>query len=186
MQLPVFARVVFARTVFARLVLARRVLTRSVFARPGLRCWAVAALLLLSAASCSDSNSASPDKLDIVTASGQHRTFNVEVVSRPEERERGLMYRQTLASDAGMLFDFQQDASVSMWMKNTFIPLDMVFITADGTVVKVAADTVPQSLETIPSGRPIRAVLEIKGGEAARQGIAAGDHVRHPVFKNAP
>jgi uncharacterized membrane protein (UPF0127 family) len=154
------------------------------FARHGLHCWlAVALLFLSSAAACSDS--ASPAKLEIVTASGQHRVFNVEVVSSGEERERGLMYRQSLAADAGMLFDFQQDQPVSMWMKNTFIPLDMLFITADGTVVRVAADTVPQSLETIPSGQPVRAVLEIKGGEAARQGIAAGDHVLHPVFKNA-
>lgn len=153
-------------------------------ARRSVRCWTAAALLLSlsSAAACSDS--ASPGKLEIVTASGQHRTFNVEVVSRPEERERGLMYRQSLAPDAGMLFDFQQDQLVSMWMKNTFIPLDMLFITADGTVAKVAADAVPQSLATIPSDRPVRAVLEIKGGEAARQGIAAGDRVLHPVFKN--
>jgi uncharacterized membrane protein (UPF0127 family) len=155
-------------------------------ARRRLRCWATAAafLLLSAVAACSDS-AASSDKLEIVTASGQHRVFNVEVVSRPEERERGLMYRQSLAPDAGMLFDFQHDEPVSMWMKNTFIPLDMLFITADGTVVKVAANTVPQSLETIPSERPVRAVLEIKGGEAARQGIAAGDHVLYPVFKNA-
>jgi uncharacterized membrane protein (UPF0127 family) len=153
------------------------------FARRGLACRLVVALLfLVSAAACSDS--AAADKLEIVTKSGQHRVFTVEVVSSGEERERGLMYRQSLAPDAGMLFDFQRDEPVAMWMKNTFIPLDMLFITADGTVVRVATDTVPQSLETIPSGQPVRAVLEIKGGEAARQGIAAGDHVLHPVFKN--
>jgi uncharacterized membrane protein (UPF0127 family) len=154
------------------------------FARRTARCWAAAALLLLSpVAACSDPASAA--RLEIVTAAGQHRVFNVEVASRPEERERGLMYRQSLAPDAGMLFDFHDDQMVSMWMKNTFIPLDMLFITADGTVAKVAANTVPQSLATISSDRPVRAVLEIKGGEAARQGIAAGDRVLHQVFKNA-
>jgi hypothetical protein len=165
-------------------IVQQRAMRLFAFPRRALRCWTAAAILaLLSVAACSDSASAA--KLEIVTASGLHRVFNVEVASRPEERERGLMYRQSIAPDAGMLFDFQQDQPVSMWMKNTFIPLDMLFIAADGTVVKVAANTVPQSLATISSDRPVRAVLEIKGGEAARQGIAPGDHVLHAVFKNA-
>ena len=155
------------------------------FARRSVRHWTAAALLLLLSAAGACSESASPAKLEIVTRSGEHRSFSVEVASRPDERERGLMYRQNLAADAGMLFDFQQDDMVSMWMKNTFIPLDMLFITADGTVVKIAHDTVPHSLATISSERPVRAVLEIKGGEAARQGIAPGDRALHPVFKNA-
>ncbi|MGE5538811.1 MAG: DUF192 domain-containing protein [Gemmatimonas sp.] len=154
-------------------------------ARRSVRCWIAAALLLLVSAAAACSQSADPARLEIVTRSGEHRAFTVEVASRPDERERGLMYRQSLAADAGMLFDFGIDQPVSMWMKNTFIPLDMLFITADGTVTKIAADTVPQSLATIPSERPVRAVLEIKGGEAARQGIAPGDRVLHPLFKTA-
>jgi uncharacterized protein len=139
-----------------------------------------AALSLIAATACSPASSS--DRLDIVTADGAHHPFHVEVATRPADRERGLMYRQSLAAEAGMLFDFHQDQLVSMWMKNTFIPLDMLFIAADGTVVGVAADAVPQSLDTISSGRPVRAVLEIKGGEAARQGIAPGAHVIHPLF----
>jgi hypothetical protein len=147
--------------------------------------WAalVLALILFATAACSKPTPS--DSLEIVTASGEHRLFHVELAVKPEQREIGLMYRQTLAADAGMLFDFQSDQMVSMWMKNTYIPLDMLFMTADGTVAKIEPNTVPQSLATISSGRPVRAVLEIKGGEAARQGIAVGDRVLHPVFSNA-
>lgn len=141
-----------------------------------------AAMSLITVAACSPASSS--DSLDIVTADGAHHPFHVEVATKPADRERGLMYRQSLSADAGMLFDFHQDQLVSMWMKNTFIPLDMLFIAADGTVVGIAADAVPQSLDTISSGRPVRAVLEIKGGEAARQGIAPGAHVVHPLFRN--
>ena len=141
-----------------------------------------AALCFVTAASCSPSEPA--DRLDIVTADGAHHSFHVELAIKPAERERGLMYRQSLAADAGMLFDFQEDRLVSMWMKNTFIPLDMLFIAKDGTIVTVAADTVPQSLDVISSGRPVRAVLEINGGEAARQNIVPGAHVVHPLFSS--
>lgn len=141
---------------------------------------ALAMLCCIAAAACSPSKPS--DRLDIVSADGAHHVFHIELASKPAERERGLMYRQSLAADAGMLFDFGEDRLVSMWMKNTFIPLDMLFITHDGTIVTIAADTVPQSLDTISSGRPVRAVLEIKGGEAARQGIALGARVMYPLF----
>ena len=144
--------------------------------------WAavIAALCFVSVGACSPSEPT--DRLDIITADGTHHSFHIELAAKPAERERGLMYRQSLAADTGMLFDFGEDRLVSMWMKNTFIPLDMLFITRDGTVVTIAANTVPQSLDTISSGRPVRAVLEIKGGEAARQGIASGARVMHPLF----
>jgi hypothetical protein len=142
---------------------------------------ALAALLFVTPAACSPAEPS--DRLDIVTADGAHRTFHVELAAKPADRERGLMYRQSIAADAGMLFDFGEEQPVSMWMKNTFIPLDMLFIANDGTVVRIAADTVPQSLDVIPSGRPVRAVLEIKGGEAARQGIAPGARVLYPLFR---
>lgn len=141
----------------------------------------LAALLVATAGACSPSEPS--DRLDIVTADGTHRTFHIELASKPADRERGLMYRQSLAANAGMLFDFGGEQMVSMWMKNTFIPLDMLFITDGGTIVTIAADTVPQSLDTISSGRPVRAVLEIKGGEAARQGIAPGAQVLYGLFK---
>jgi uncharacterized membrane protein (UPF0127 family) len=157
------------------LALAHRLLTArlAVFAAFG--------LLVLTA--CSPP--ALSDHLEIGTQDGIHRQFTVEVARKPSERERGLMYRQSLAADAGMLFDFESDQVVEMWMKNTYIPLDMLFISRDGIVTRVAADAVPQSLAIIASGEPIRAVLEIKGGEAARQGITPGAKVVHPLFQSA-
>lgn len=159
---------------------------RPVCARCGVARWAgalVAGLLLCAAAACS--KPASSDRLEIVTRAGAHRVFHVELAVTPQQRETGLMYRQTLAPDAGMLFDFRSDQMVDMWMANTYVSLDMLFISRDGTIVKIAADTIPLSRAIIPSGSPVRAVLEIKGGEAARQGIAAGDKVLHPTFGNA-
>jgi hypothetical protein len=138
-------------------------------------------MVFVTPAACSPSQPL--DRLEIVTGDGAHHTFRVELAAKPADRERGLMYRQSIDADAGMLFDFGEEQPVSMWMKNTFIPLDMLFISNAGIVVQIAADTVPQSLDVISSGRPVRAVLEIKGGEAARQGIAPGARVLYPLFK---
>jgi hypothetical protein len=143
----------------------------------------VVALIFLCVSACSPV--VDPSHLEIVGADGVHHAFHIELAVKPEERERGLMYRQSIAADAGMLFDFKVDQMVEMWMKNTFIPLDMLFISSDGSVARIATDTVPQSLETISSGQPVRAVLEIKGGEAARQGIAVGAKVIYPLFGKA-
>jgi uncharacterized protein len=140
----------------------------------------VAVLAMLALAACSKDSD--PAHLEIVGTDGVRHAFNIELAVKPEERERGLMFRQSIAADGGMLFDFKADQMVEMWMKNTYIPLDMLFIESDGTIARIAADTVPQSLETISSGRPVRAVLEIKGGEAARQRIAAGARVIYPLF----
>ena len=93
------------------------------------------------------------------------------------------MYRRKLAPDAGMLFDYKTPQRVSMWMKNTFIPLDMIFIAADGRIVNIAERTVPQSKTVISSQGKIRGVLEINGGTVARLGIKPGDRVRHPIFE---
>ncbi|HET8521826.1 MAG TPA: DUF192 domain-containing protein [Thermomicrobiales bacterium] len=158
-----------------RLVCARREFAR----------WAGALAVGLLCATAACSKPTSSDRLEIVTQAGIHRVFHVEIAVTPQQRETGLMYRQTLAPDAGMLFDFQSDQMVEMWMANTYVSLDMLFISRDGTIVKIAADTVPLSRAVISSGSPVRAVLEIKGGEAARQGIAAGDTVHHPMFSNA-
>ncbi len=110
--------------------------------------------------------------------------FMVETVSTPEDIERGLMERETLATDAGMLFDFGEVQPRSMWMKNTLIALDILFLDAQGQVIAIARNAVPQSERLIQSGAPVRAVLEINGGQAKTLGIQPGDQVRHTVFEN--
>jgi len=118
-------------------------------------------------------------ELDIQTASGRHH-FTIELATAMEQQVQGLMFRRTLAPDAGMLFLYTDDHDIQMWMKNTLIPLDMVFIRADGTIINVAERTVPQSLATIGSDGPARAVLEVNGGTAARLDIKPGDRVLFP------
>ena len=120
--------------------------------------------------------------LDIVDGSGASHGFSVEVATSHDQLAQGLMFRRTLAPDAGMLFDFGQPQNVTMWMKNTLIPLDMVFIAADGAILGIAERTVPQSLAVIASPGPVRAVLELNGGTADRLGLHAGDRVRHSLF----
>lgn len=121
-------------------------------------------------------------KLSIATADGRTLSFDVEVAQDDRQRMTGLMHRRRMAADAGMLFDFKEDQPVGMWMKNTYIPLDMLFIAADGRVVGIAQRTVPHSLETIMSPGKVRGVLELNGGTAERLGIKVGDRVRHPIF----
>jgi uncharacterized membrane protein (UPF0127 family) len=123
------------------------------------------------------------EKLAIVTAAGARQTFEVEVMRNDADRARGLMYRRHMPADRGMLFDFGRDDHVSMWMQNTYIPLDMLFIRRDGTIARIAANAEPLSTRTIPSGEPVLSVLEINGGEAARRGVAPGDRVEHPLFQ---
>jgi hypothetical protein len=95
------------------------------------------------------------------------------------------MYRKQLGPYQGMLFDFFQEMPVSFWMKNTLIPLDILFIAGDGTIKNIHANAVPLSTDPIPSNFPARAVLEINGGSAALLGIKPGDKVKHPIFGNA-
>ena len=121
------------------------------------------------------------ETLSIVTTGGSH-AFSVEVMRDDESRSRGLMFRRSMAADHGMLFDFEQIAPVAMWMKNTYLPLDMVFIRPDGMIARIAADTEPQSTRVIPSGEAVLAVLELNAGTTARLGIKAGDRVQHPMF----
>ena len=111
--------------------------------------------------------------------------FTVELAKTPEEIQQGLMYRESLAPDAGMLFDFGTTRQASMWMKNTLISLDMLFILEDGRVVAIARKTQPGSLRSVGPGVPVRAVLEIPGGRAKELGIEPGDTVVHPIFGNA-
>ena len=114
--------------------------------------------------------------LEIRTASGTHH-FTVEVARTPDQQAQGLMFRTALAADEGMIFPFPNPRPASFWMHNTLIPLDMLFIRADGTIARLAANTTPQSDESIQSGEPVAAVLEIRGGRSAELGISEGDRV---------
>jgi uncharacterized membrane protein (UPF0127 family) len=120
--------------------------------------------------------------LEIVTKSGV-KMFSVEMAVTDKERETGLMYRKELADGRGMLFDFTPEQNISMWMKNTFLSLDMIFIDGDGRVLRIAENTEPQSLKIIPSGGPAKAVLEVISGTAKKYGIVPGDQVVHALFK---
>ena len=121
--------------------------------------------------------------LSIVTNDGVHE-FSVEIADDMEEIAFGLMERDSMDDDKGMLFDFNQPREPSMYMKNTLISLDMFFIAEDGYVEMIARNTVPGSLRTISPGIPVRAVLELNAGLAAELGIQPGDTVQHPLFGN--
>lgn len=118
-----------------------------------------------------------------IDTQGGPRRFTIEIAATPRERGQGLMFRDSLAPDRGMLFDFGRVQPVGMWMKNTLIPLDMLFVDARGAVVAIAERTVPHSLETISPDQPVLAVLELAGGSADRLGLAVGDRLRHPIFE---
>ncbi len=122
-------------------------------------------------------------ELTIISATGPHR-FDVEVAQTPAQMTQGLMFRTSLAPDAGMLFDYKQGTVATMWMRNTLIPLDMLFIDAQGRIVNIHERAVPQSLDVIAAAAPVRAVIELNGGTAARLGIRPGDRVEHPIFGN--
>jgi hypothetical protein len=119
--------------------------------------------------------------LAIVSGERRH-AFQVELADTDATRAQGLMYRRSLAEDRGMLFDFKQVQPIAMWMRNTYIPLDMLFIRPDGTVARIAENAEPLSERTIPSGEPVQAVLEVPGGTARRLGLKAGDRIEHPLF----
>lgn len=121
-------------------------------------------------------------KVEIMTQTGARHAFAVEVATTDEQLAQGLMYRTSLAADAGMLFDFGMPRPVSMWMKNTLIPLDMLFLAEDGQVVGVAERAVPRSLEMISAPVAVRGVLELNGGTVSRLGIRRGDRLLHPAF----
>ena len=116
--------------------------------------------------------------LTIHSQNGAHR-FTVEVAATLDQQQRGLMFRPSLEADRGMIFPYDPPQDVGFWMKNTLIPLDMVFIRTDGTIARIANAT-PLTLETVLSGEPVAAVLELRGGRAAELGIRAGDRVDWP------
>ncbi len=120
-------------------------------------------------------------EIGIQTGGGTLR-FAVEVALTPAQQQRGLMFRAELAPDGGMLFLHEGERPVSMWMKNTLISLDMLFLAADGTIVRIAEKTEPLSTRTISSGGPVKGVLELRGGTSRKLGIVPGDRVVHPAF----
>ena len=141
---------------------------------PALRSAAVAVMLAFSALAAQ----AQDNQLTLETSTGEYR-FNVEVVDTPESRAQGLMFRTELAEDAGMLFDFKEEREVSFWMQNTLIPLDMIFIGADGVVDTIHVNARPQDPTSIPSEVPVQFVLEIPGGRSVEIGLKPGDTVQH-------
>jgi uncharacterized membrane protein (UPF0127 family) len=124
---------------------------------------------------------ASVQPLEIVTKSGV-QVFSVEMATTEDEKATGLMYRKELPDGKGMLFDFSPEQQVSMWMKNTYISLDMIFIRADGRILRIAENTEPLSTKIISSGGLAKGVLEVIAGTAQKYGIASGDRVAHPLF----
>jgi len=128
-------------------------------------------------------SAADVQELEIASKTGVH-PFQVEMALTPEEHERGLMFRKELADGKGMLFDFQYDQPVAFWMKNTYISLDMFFIRGDGRILRIEEHATPLSERNIPSGGPVRWVLEVIAGTAKRLGIAPGDQVGGPALKS--
>jgi uncharacterized protein len=143
--------------------------------------WVALGVIVLSGISATPSRAAELQSLEIITKAGV-QPFSVEVMRTDEERERGLMFRKELAEGRGMLFDFRPEQNVSMWMKNTLIPLDMIFIQSDGRILRIAENTQVESETIIPSGGPVRGVLEVIAGTAKKLGIRPGDRVAHPLF----
>ena len=122
-------------------------------------------------------------ELSIITSNGSKHNFLVEVARTEEEKKIGLMFRKTLAKNAGMLFLYKREAIRLMWMKNTFIPLDILFIDKKGVIKRVVKRTVPHSLATISSRQSVLAVLELRGGITSSLDIKKGDRIEHPAFK---
>ncbi len=125
------------------------------------------------------------EKLVIVTRDGVRHDFSVEMATTGQQQETGLMFRPVVPPDGGMLFDWGVVRDSTMWMRNTIVPLDMVFIDPDGTVHHIAENTTPRSLATIPSDGGVRATLELAAGTAARLHIRVGDKVQQRIFGNA-
>jgi uncharacterized membrane protein (UPF0127 family) len=145
-------------------------------------CGVTAAVAAAWLAAAPAARGAEQQTLEIASKSGVH-VFAVDLAVTDDERQRGLMFRRSLPDSYGMLFDFKRDQDVSMWMKNTFVSLDMIFIRSDGRILRIAENTEPQSERIIPSGGPVRAVLEVVGGTAKKLGIEPGDKVAAPALR---
>ncbi len=143
----------------------------------------VIVLLILPLAGCLEEKIDDIYRLSIQTADGKKHNFNVELAQTPQEQMRGLMHRTEMAEDAGMLFVFETEREARFWMKNTLIPLDMVFIKVDGIIHRIHENAIPHDLTGVPSEGPVKAILELNGGVSAKLGLQKGDKVRHSVFE---
>jgi hypothetical protein len=123
------------------------------------------------------------EALTIRTAGGREIVYEIEIADTDAERRKGLMYRQDMPTNRGMLLDFGKPEKVSIWMKNTLIPLDIIYIDDDGIIAKIVPDTVPHSTALMPSEGKIRAVLEVNAGQCAYHDIRIGDRVLHRAFR---
>ena len=161
-------------------------MTRYIAASLGAALVALALLLALPAAGAADIDEAivrlPSEPLVVETVRSGAITFAAEIADTDAERARGLMFRRSIGDREAMLFIWPQPHEVAMWMRNTYIPLDMLFITGTGRIVHIARNTTPHSLDVISANRDVLAVLEIGGGQAERLGIAEGDMVRHRYF----
>lgn len=128
-------------------------------------------------------HAADDPKLEIVTVDNKSYRFQVEVARTPEQQTQGLMFRRSMAPDAGMLFLNDPPRVMTMWMRNTFLPLDMIFFDQQGRVTRIAERTVPLSEAIIPSGGPVQGVLEVNAGTAAKLGLKPGDRLVHPSIR---
>ncbi|HET6609110.1 MAG TPA: DUF192 domain-containing protein [Rhodopila sp.] len=126
------------------------------------------------------------EKLVIVSHDGKEHVFNVEMATTTDQQTVGEMFRKSIPEDGGMLFDWGRPQPTEMWMKNTLVPLDMIFINNNGTIRSIAENTVPHSLAVIDAGGPVRATLEVNAGTTAKLGIQVGDTVKQRIFGNAP
>ncbi|MEP1144022.1 MAG: DUF192 domain-containing protein [Henriciella sp.] len=142
---------------------------------------ALAAIAVFTLPALADPMEVTP--LTIVSSDASHE-FSVEIANDRDEISFGLMERESMDPDTGMLFDFDPPREPAMYMKDTILPLDMFFIAENGAIEMIARNTVPGSLRTISAGVPVRAVLELNGGRAAELGIQPGDTVQHPIFGN--
>ncbi|MDB5599360.1 MAG: hypothetical protein JWN71_1404 [Xanthobacteraceae bacterium] len=159
--------------------LAANVLRRPGFVR--LKAIVLAITLVFTAAWAFHANAAEFEQLNIVGKTGLHR-FQVEIARTDQERATGLMHRKELAEGRGMLFDFAREQEVSMWMENTYVSLDMIFIRRNGRILSIAENTTPLSRAIVSSKGPAFAVLEVVAGTAKKLGLAPGDQVAHPLF----
>jgi uncharacterized membrane protein (UPF0127 family) len=147
-------------------------------------------LPLVAAAQEPDTSKAQPElpkeKLIIVSHDGKDHVFDVEMATTSAQQTVGEMFRTSIPEDGGMLFDWVRPQATQMWMKNTLVPMDMVFINGDGTIRSIGEDTTPRSLAVIDSRGPVRATLEINAGTTAKLDIRVGDVVKQRIFGNAP
>jgi uncharacterized protein len=153
----------------------------SYFRAAALAAFLALAVFVASAAPQAQLATYSKSELTIETSAGKQH-FAIEEAKTPEQMAQGLMYRRTMAADAGMLFEYERAQPVSFWMKNTLIPLDMLFIGADGTVLDIHERAVPLSLDPIGTDKPVLAVLELNGGTVSRLSIKRGDRIDHPIL----